>query len=388
MLPTLRLLLACAAAVLLGMSCAQAQPSDIAATKAPAPTPNLKPPLRGIISMGAYKFVGGKPGTQPDNNLAAVRAKPGLLGGIVIVPSWQQLQPVQGGPLQTRVIDTMLNQIRIYNSHHPDHPLAAKLRVWGGFVAPLWAKKLNNTKPIPVVQNDGQPNEQHRTLGHFWTPAYRQAWAQLQQMLAQQYDSEPLIREVSITSCMSLTAEPFVVNTQPKVIRRLRRNGFTDQAFKDCLTGALDDYAVWKRTRLVLSVNPLHLYHVPGPGDPEFTKGIMLACRNRFGAQCVFDNHDLNVPLAKPLCTIYAYMASLGPEIEFQTANIEPANFPGTMMFGVKSGASSIELYQDFPNKGGFPKVPDATLRQWSRWLAQNTGQSGPFKPRSCPTGN
>jgi hypothetical protein len=353
------------------------------------PAPAIKPPLRGLISMGAYKFVGGPPGTQPDNNLAAVRAKPGILGGIVIVPSWQQLQPTQNGGLQTRVIDNMLNQIRIYNSHHPDHPLAAKLRVWGGFMAPLWAKKLNGTKPIPVIQNQGQQNEQHRTLGHFWTPAYRTAWANLQTMLAQQYDNEPLIREVSITSCMALTAEPFVVNTEPTVMNRLRRNGFTDEAFKDCVTGALDDYAPWKQTRLVLSVNPLHLYHVPGPGDPEFTKTIMAACRDRYGAQCVFDNHDLNVPLAKPLCTIYAYMATLGPEIEFQTANIEPADFPGTIMFGVNSGASSIELYQDFPKKGGFPKVADATLRQWSRWLARNTGAStGPFKPPHCPTGN
>jgi hypothetical protein len=350
----------------------------------PTAAPTIKPPLRGLISMGAYKFVGGPEGSQPDNNLAAVRAKPGILGGIVIVPSWHQLQPVQGGPLDTRVIDNMLNQIRIYNSHHPDHPLAAKLRVWGGFVAPLWAKKIGGN-PIAVVQNAGLPNEQHRTLGRFWTPAYRQAWANLQSMLAAQYDGEPLIREVSITSCMALTAEPFVVNTQPEVMNRLRHNGFTDPLYKACLNGALDDYAVWKQTRLVLSLNPLHLVHVPGPGDPAFTKAIMRDCRNRFGAQCVFDNHDLNVPLAPPLCTIYAEMARLGPEIEFQTANIEPAQFPATIMFGVNSGASSIELYQDFPNKGGFPAVPNATLRQWSRWLAQNTGQSGPFTPPQCP---
>lgn len=337
--------------------------------------------------MGAYAFVGAKEGTQPDNNLAAVRKVPGILGGIVIVPSWQQLQPLNGNVLDTRVIDNMLNQIRIYNSHHPDHPLAAKLRVWGGFVAPLWAKRIGGN-PIAVIQNAGQTNEHHRTLGRFWTPAYRQAWANLQAMLAAKYDSEPLIREVSITSCMALTAEPFVVNTQPKVMHRLRHNGFTNDQFKDCVNGALDDYAVWKQTRLVLSVNPLHLVHEPGPGNPGFTKNVMRACRARFGAQCVFDNHDLNVPLANPLCTIYAEMAQLGAEIEFQTANIQPANFPGTIMFGVNSGASSIELYQDFPKKGGFPAVPPATLRQWSRWLARNTGQpTGPFTPPSCPNG-
>jgi hypothetical protein len=83
-------------------------------------------------------------------------------------------------------------------------------------------------------------------------------------------------------------------------------------------------------------------------------------------------------------------MHALGPEIEFQTANIQPADFPGTIWFGVQNGASSIELYQDFPMKGGFPTVPNAQLRQWSRWLMQNTGEKPgrPGPPPPCPHGN
>ncbi len=281
------------------------------AASAQAQMPDVKPPIRGLISMGAYKFVAI--GGQPVNTMAAVRAKSGIFSGIVLVPSWQQLQPVANGPLQTEVIDNFLSEVRLYNANHA-HPLAVKLRVWGGFVAPMWAKSIGGP-PIRVVQNQGQNNEQNRTLGRFWSPQYRQAWANLQALLAAKYDSEPLIHEVSITSCMSLTAEPFVVNTQPAVIGRLRHAGFTDTAFKDCLQGALADYAPWQQSRLVLSVNPLHLVHVPGPGNPEFTKKIMLACHVSLGERCVFDNHDLNTPLANPLVpTLRLYERARRPD--------------------------------------------------------------------------
>ena len=332
---------------------------------AQAQTPDVKPPIRGLISMGAYKFVAT--GGQPVNTLAAVRAKSGIFSGIVLVPSWQQLQPVANGPLQTEVIDNFLSEVRLYNANHAN-PLAVKLRVWGGFVAPMWAKSIGGP-PIRVVQNQGQSNEQNRTLGRFWSPQYRQAWANLQTLLAEKYDSEPLIHEVSITSCMSLTAEPFVVNTQPAVLGRLRHAGFTDTAFKDCLQGALADYAPWQQSRLVLSVNPLRTAPGQGDGDQAFTEGLMRDCRRTIGRRCVFDNHDLDTDLPRPLHRIYATMKQLGPEIEFQTYRTTPKDFDGTIRLGVSYGASSIELYQDY---GGFPLVPDARLREWAALVEGN----------------
>ena len=104
----------------------------------------------------------------------------------------------------------------------------------------------------------------------------------------------------------------------------------------------------------------------------------MRACRAAIGARCVFDNHDLTVAALVPgsLAPIYAFMKQLGPEIEFQTANETPANFVGTVKYGADLGASSIELYQDFPGQG-FTGVPDDKLRRWSRWLAVNPGTPG-----------
>ena len=238
--------------------------------------------------------------------------------------------------------------------------------MWGGFEAPDWAKALGGP-PIETIFN-----EKPRAVGRFWSPAYRQAWAQLQQQLAARFDNRPLIREVAVTSCMSYTAEPFVVPIQEGVLTPLRANGFTDAAYKDCLAHAVADYAPWQRSRLVLSVNPLRTAYGQGNGDQAFTEGLMRDCRQTIGRRCVFDNHDLDTDLPGPLYRIYATMKQLGPEIEFQTWRTTPKDFDGTIRLGVSYGASSIELYQDY---GGFPLVPDARLRQWAAMLERNTGE-------------
>ena len=205
----------------------------------------------------------------------------------------------------------------------------------------------------------------HRTVGRFWSPDYRQPWASLQQQLAARFDKQPLIREVSVTSCMSFTAEPFFVPIEDTVLPLLRDGGFTDQAYKDC-----------RRMRLVItrrgnnrgwcfrSTAPLRTAPGQGPGDPAFTEGVMRNCRQVVGRRCVFDNHDLDTDLARPLYRIYAHIKQLGPEIEFQTGPTTPKDFDGTITMGVSYGASSIELYQDY---GGFPLVPDDKLRRRGR---------------------
>jgi hypothetical protein len=330
--------------------------------------PPVKPALRGLLSMGAYKFV-SYPGQQPANTLKPIRAVPGIFGGIVLVASWQQLQPVKNGPLQSRVIDNFLAQIRVYNSHHPDKPLGVKLRIWGGFMAPDWAKSIGGA-PIAATHNG-----KARTVGRFWSPPYRAAWRQLMTALAQKYDSEPLIREVAVTSCMSFTAEPFFVPTQGAdgagVLQALNAAQFSDGAYRFCLSNAVADYAAWQQTRIVLAVNR-YRYKQGGSGDPGFTLKVMQACRAAIGVRCVFDNHDLNSPLGPSIAPIYGFIKNLGPEIEFQTLNTTPQNFGATIRLGVAYGASAIELYQDF---GGFPPLSKALLRHWATLIEANTGE-------------
>jgi hypothetical protein len=329
---------------------------------------NVKPPIRGLIWMGAYKFVGM--GGEPVNTLAPLNAKPGIFGGLVVVATWSQLQPANDSGIGgNNPITQALARVRAYNRRNPQKPIGVKLRVWGGFEAPNWAMQIGGA-PITAV-HEGKT----RTVGRFWSPAYRRAWAHFQRLLAANFDSEPLIQEVAVTSCMSFTAEPFFVPTETSVMGPLLKAGFNATAYKSCLRNAVADYAPWRTSRIVFPFNPLRTGANQGNGDARFTKGVMRNCRAAIGIRCVFDNHDLDADLGAPLVPIYRYMKALGPQIEFQTYHETPANFEGTIRKGVQYGASGIELYQDYK---GFPLVPEATLRKWAAMIEANPAGPNP----------
>jgi hypothetical protein len=96
---------------------------------------DIKPPIRGLVSMGAYRFVGY--GGDPVNTLEPLNAKPGIFGGLVVIAGWKQLQPTPQSEIgANNVIDRALAEVRAYNDRNPQKPIAVKLRVWGGFEAP------------------------------------------------------------------------------------------------------------------------------------------------------------------------------------------------------------------------------------------------------------
>src|SRR5262245_28205127 len=100
-----------------------------------AQEPSVKPAIRGLVSMGAFKFVGS--GGDPVNTLEPLRAKPGIFGGLVVIASWAQLQPTPDAEIADgNVIDKAMAEVRAYNAEHPEKPLAVRLRIWGGFKAP------------------------------------------------------------------------------------------------------------------------------------------------------------------------------------------------------------------------------------------------------------
>jgi hypothetical protein len=319
--------------------------------------PAGKTPIRGLISMGAYRFVAK--GGEPVNTLEPVNAKPGIFGGIVIVASWRELQASRtSGLAENNNIDRALAEVRQYNRRNPLKPLAVKLRVWAGFMAPDWAKQLGGT-PINVTHDGTQ-----RVIGHFWSVPYRNAWARFQELLAEKYDREPLIHEVAVTSCMSFTAEPFFLPNEPSVVKSLNAADFEPFMYKQCLEHAVEDYSPWKLTRIEIPLNPLVL---PGEKpDPSFTAEIMRSCRQSLGQRCIFDNHDLDSKPPGSIPKIYDIFKQLGPPVEFQTYHETPPDFDGTIRLAVSLGAGSVELWQDYK---GFPLEPDAKLKQWAAML-------------------
>jgi hypothetical protein len=331
-------------------------------TAATVSAAEAKKPIRGLVSMGAFKFVTN--GTDPVNTLEPLNAKPGIFGGIVILATWRELQPTaSSGLAENNTIDKALEDVRAYNRRNPQKPLAVKLRVWGGYVAPDWVKSMGGS-PIEVT------HKKPRTLGRFWSPPYRKAWARLQEQLAAKYDKEPLIREVAVTSCMSFTAEPFYLADEPTVSKPLNAAGFKPFQFKQCLKNAVDDYAPWKTTNIEIPLNPVYMPLGNPKGDPEFTEQVMRACRQSIGKRCIFDNHDLDTTPPKSIVPIYASMKKLGTPTEFQTFHETPSDFEGTIQKAVSLGAGSVELWQDYE---GFPLQPDDKLRKWAAMIERNT---------------
>ena len=55
----------------------------VAASTPEASAQEIKPPIRGLVSMGAYRFVGY--GGDPVNTLQPLDAKPGIFGGLVVI---------------------------------------------------------------------------------------------------------------------------------------------------------------------------------------------------------------------------------------------------------------------------------------------------------------
>jgi hypothetical protein len=162
---------------------------------------------------------------------------------------------------------------------------------------------------------------------------------------------------------MSFTAEPFFLPTEPTVANPLRAAGYTDAAHRQCLAHAVADYAPWKASRLVLSLNPFYGLSGRRPGDAAFTEQVMRACRQAVGRRCVFDNHDLDANPPKTLLPIYAAMQKMGPEIEFQTFARRPkiSKAPSGRAFLSVRARSSFGR-----TTGGFPLVPDATPKRWA----------------------
>jgi hypothetical protein len=338
---------------------------------APAAPAAIKDPIRGLVSMGSFRFTADD--SEPENSTADVSSKKGLLQGIVIIATWRSLQPTADGLAENNEIDRGLAAVRQYNAANPDAPLAAKLRVFGGYYAPTWAMDESGGQ-IHVIHTNIANRSSPRILGHVWSQAYRTRWAKLQQLLAAKYDAEPLIHEVAVTSCMMTTAEPFSIDSHPLAIDPLHQAGLGDAVWQDCLSHIVDDYAPWTTTRFETALNPFQKMDGGGPHpvqDGDFTVSWMQDCRRRAGDRCVFDNHDLTTPdnMHPQMQKVYEAMRDSGAEVEFQTFVPAPPDLPAVIRHAVAMGATSVELWQDYP---GFTNVPDAQLRNLSRLLVDN----------------
>ena len=91
-----------------------------------------KPAQLGLVDMGDIRFYDDPAYYPPSFNTSDLASYTGSFSEMVLNVAWQQLQPTQGGALDTAVIDSAIAAVTACNAQHGTN-LGIKLRVWGGF---------------------------------------------------------------------------------------------------------------------------------------------------------------------------------------------------------------------------------------------------------------
>jgi len=203
------------------------------------------------------------------------------------------------------------------------------------------------------------------TTGRWWTPAYRTAWSSFLHSLASRYDGNALIRSVAVSSCATLTAEPFVQSPSLALHDTLFAAGWSSAAQQRCLQGAFADYSGWKRTSIDYAFNPFSSYtpgKAAGTQDLAFTYQVMANCANlrrTAGRTCILSNHDFTVtaPTTSRSAPVYAEIKALYDKhptpVDLQTG--PPDNFGGGQSgnLALSQDAQSRELWPPAANPKG-----------------------------------
>ena len=346
-----------------------------------------KPAQTGLVDMGNISFYNNT--SSPLFNLAEVAPYQGSFSELVLNVTWAQLQAAEGGPLTTSAIDSAISQVNAYNAANGTN-LGLKLRVWGGFTAPDWAKNIDGA-PITVTgQSTVDPSVfSPQTIGRFWTADYIDAWTSLQNALAARYDSNPVIRGISQTAGAAASDEPFVpLMTQAALqgggtvnqVGELQAGGYNDAAEMLTLRASIADYAQWSTTPLDYTMNSFYVFDSGHQlNDATFALAVLQQAQNS-SRLVQAGNHALRNPLYSADSAVYGQLAAdaaLNPEVapnSFQTASpvvFFPtySNWQAAIAAGVALDAGNIELW-DFPGTTGFTGLSASQVQGLAAILA------------------
>lgn len=295
--------------------------------------------------------------TPPANNFAELNAHPGVYSAVVIQLYWSQLEPSQG-VFDDSSLTSALANIAAYNAQYSSTPVVGKIRTFMGIGTPAWV--VAATGPVALTDSYGNA----LTVGEFWTPAYAALWQGLQQHLASEYDTDSRIAEVAITSCSSLTGEPFVQPLTQASIAALHQAGYTDALGMACLTNAPTDFAAWKNTPLDYTFNAFSETDSGyGVTNTAFPIQEMAAFRAALGTRGVVANHGLQPTLAPAAVSIYAEFQTLYSQaisagttspLEFQTYS-PTVDWPSTIALGLTYHPTEIEIWNTTAAGGAAP---------------------------------
>ena len=318
----------------------------------------IKKPIKGLVTMGSTQDL--RNGNF--NVLKEANVHQDIYSGVVIKATWRALEP-QRGVFDFSAIQESISDITDYNTLHPDHPLKAKLRISATINTPDWVLDLANG-PVIVEINSSISYP----VGLFWTEEYHLAWQELQVALAKTYDTNDLIQEVCITSPAMATDEPFVTIFNAATIQNLQQKGFTDNAFKQALEGAVDDYSCWQHTLLDYSFNMYRKIDTGVPvNDIDFTIKVMRMFKTRYGERAVLSNHGLQENLTNGAIPVYQSFLELGGAIAAQTKGPKDLT-DQSFIIGLSYNISEFEIW-DSVEAGGYADFSSMDLERWKNMI-------------------
>ncbi len=156
--------------------------------------------------------------------------------GIVVQLEWAALQsqkpetvPSGQDKLSTQLIEDALADVREWNAVPGNNKLGIKLRVFAGIYTPQWVKDEVGSSVLDFKGSsfDGE-------FPHYWKSAFKTRYKQFHGLLANKYDSEPLITEVAISGCMIKNADMHRARSEYQNINILIDAGLTWQKDQDC----------------------------------------------------------------------------------------------------------------------------------------------------------
>jgi hypothetical protein len=311
--------------------------------------------------MGSLGFNNNPAEPTPDNGMEEMNAHPAVYAGADINVTWAQLEP-QRGVFDDSAIVSALSNVATYDAKYPATPVAAKLRIYAGGNVPPWLMQLTGG-PITIANASGSTQ-----IAAFWSSTYDLAWQALQAHLAAEYDGTSAIEEVAVSSCSSVTAEPFILSFDAISLANMRAHGFDDAAYENCLSNAANDYAAWKKTPLDYTFNTFIATDGPTPtADPSVTISVMQAWRSALGGRAIVANHGLQPTIATGAEPIYAELRTLGPPMEFQ--GISPTiDWNSSIALALTYHPSEIEIWPSIA-AGGSADITEAQLQGWAAEL-------------------
>ncbi len=283
-----------------------------------------------------------------------------VVNSFVVKAYWKDLQPDMNGDIKhPNAIDNALDFVRRKNAENPNLNARLKLRVYCGVYAPSWVKDKAGTFPMYKAKMS-------EDVPKFWEKSYLDAYANLQQKLAEVYDAVPELLDVVNGGTGTETAESLIRNV-----------GKTGAHKKNALSFAANNYNIekdvaaiketilamkaWKQTRVSMAFSPFALIDKTGFNgeDVNVSESLLNFFVETLGTQAVMGNNGLRDDEKGTNAErwaeggannrLYALMEKYNKEknigLYFQTAVLDRiGNVNTAIETGIEKGAGMIEL--------------------------------------------